>query len=238
MVNIKKTGKNKIIVVAYPLGRIGSSAVMGLLQLSGVNVGVETRLIGPGIINPKGFFELKSQQQFLERTFKDIYPGVSDPPSMEYIDRVGKMYHSDYDGLIHSEFGNRFPIAVKSQRFLTLSFLYHLKEKYDIRVLVMQRNVERQVQSILRVWRKKGDSFKKEVSVRFVLSWLQEWQEFATRFINAFDFRYHYVSFEAIMEETKKTTGEIFRFIEETCPTFEEIDQWLDHLLVNRRVIK
>ena len=84
------TAKRKIVVVAYPLGRVGSSATMGLLEMAGVNVGSKDRLSGASWMNPKGFFELPAQEEFLREVYAAVYPHVSLPPTLDMLDRIGR----------------------------------------------------------------------------------------------------------------------------------------------------
>lgn len=224
----------KIIVVAFHLGRVGSSAVMGLLNLSGINVGKEEHLIGPQPMNPKGFFELKSQQQFLEKVYKGIYPGITNPPPLELVDKTGKEFYPEYNQLLRVEFESHFPIALKSQRFLTFPFLHHLREKYNITVLILDRNLEHQVNSTRRVWRKSGNDFQKNASREFITDYIEKWKTFATAVKKYYDFPCFHVSFDDLMKNPINVSQEIFDFIGEKCPTEEQITGWLDRTLVNR----
>jgi hypothetical protein len=224
----------KIIAAAYHLGRTGSSAVMGLLHLSAINIGKEEHLIGPQAMNPKGFFELKPQQKFLEKVYQGIYPDVTDPPEMAVMEKIGETHFQEYHRLIRAEFENRFPIAVKSQRFLTLPFLYRLKKKYDVKVLVLERKLEDQVNSTLRVWRKSGNSLQKNASREFVLNYIKKWKSFARSVENHYDFPFFHVSFDDLMASPLSVSRAIFDFIQEKCPTKQQISDWLDPTLVNR----
>jgi len=224
----------KIIVVAFHLGRVGSSAVMGLLNLSGINVGKEEHLIGPQPMNPKGFFELKSQQEFLGKVYEGIYPGITNPPPLEIVDKTGKEFYPEYNQLLRVEFENRFPIAVKSQRFLTLPFLHHLRKEYYITVLILDRNPDHQVNSTCRVWRKSGNNFQKNASREFITDYIEKWKIFAAAVKKYYDFPYLHVSFDQLMKSPTKVSKEIFDFIGEKCPDKGKITGWLDRTLVNR----
>lgn len=224
----------KIIVVAFHLGRVGSSALMGLLNLSGINVGKKEHLSGPAPMNPKGFFELKTQQKFLEKTYTGIYPDITNPPSLELLDKIGKEFYKEYDEMIQTEFENRFPIAIKSQRFLTLPFLYRLKEKYNINMLVIERKLEDQVNSTQKVWKKSGNFIQKNASREFITNHIKKWQSFAQSVEKFYDFSIFHVSFDELMKSPIKVSQSIFNLIGEKCPTKEEITGWLDGTLVNR----
>jgi len=224
----------KIIVIAFHLGRVGSSALMGLMNLSGINVGKRIHLIEPKAINPKGFFELKSQQEFLKNVFKGIYPDITNPPSIECIDKIGEEFYAEYDLLIQTEFENNFPIAVKSQRFLTLPFLHHLRKKYCIKVLSLDRNLMHQVNSTLRVWRMSGNSLQKGASKEFITGYIKKWKSFSQSVKNHYDFPFFQISFDELMQSPVKVSRKIFNFIGEKSPLEEQIKDWLDRSLVNR----
>ncbi len=224
----------KIIIIAFHLGRVGSSAVMGLLNLSGINVGKKKHLSGPAPMNPKGFFELKSQQKFLEKVYKGVYPDISEPPSLELLNKIGGNHYLEYDKLILSEFDNRFPIAIKSQRFLTLPFFYHLKHKYNIKVLIIERDQDDQVNSTQKVWKKSGNFIQKNASREFITNYIKKWQSFAQSVEKFYDFSFFHVSFDELMKKPLLTTQNVFCDIQEKCPSKQQISGWLDKSLVNR----
>ena len=228
----------KIIVIAFHLGRVGSSAVMGLLNLSGINVGKKDHLIAPKAMNPKGFFELKSQQEFLKNVFNGIYPEITDPPAIEVIEKIGEEFYAEYDLLIQTEFENNFPIAVKSQRFLTLPFLYHLRKKYCIKVLSLDRNLKQQVDSTLRVWKMSGDSLQKNASREFIIDYIKKWKSFSQLVKNHYDFPFFQISFDELIQSPVKVSQKIFNFIGEKSPLEEQIKGWLDRSLVNRSQLR
>ncbi len=225
---------NKIIVVAYHLGRIGSSAMMGLLREAGINVGQKHRLNNHGIINPKGFFELKLQQEFLSSVYKGIYPGVTSPPSLEVMSKIGIKYYKDYEELIQREFGCCFPIAIKSQRLLTLPLLHQLKEDYQIKLLIMERKLEDQVNSTLRVWKRSNQLLQKSATREFVFEYLTKWKAFSHKVEQHYKFPTLHVSFNELIADPVEVSKSIFDFIEEDYPDIQQIKSWIDPSLVNR----
>jgi len=227
--------KKKIIVVAYHIGRVGSSAMMGLLKAAGFNAGDPAKMTAPAPMNPKGFFELKEQNRFLGEAFKKYYPDIVNPPSIETVLKAAKSHHHDYNRLIKKELGEKTPYIVKAQRFLALSFFHYLRDEYDVKVIVMNRDEQKQVESILRVWRSDHSSpFQKEAPVDFVIDWIRKWKMFSNRFMELFDFDYYPVSFEELMSDSDTQVNGIFNFIGEPIPSREIIDNWLDKSLVNR----
>lgn len=228
--------KKKLIVVAYHIGRIGSSATMGVLKIGGINVGTDSQLTAPAPMNPKGFFELKSQNSFLKDTFKGFYPNISDPPPINKVFRLGRLHHQAYHRLISSELGDKVPYAVKAPRFLALSFLYYLKSEFDIKVIVMNRHEKEQTESILRVWRKNPpEPSLDNASSDFVLSYIRKWKHFSLKFMKEFQFDYHSLSFEDLVDRPYQEVDKIFEFIDEKMPARQKIDDWLDLTLVNRQ---
>jgi len=230
--------KEKVIVVAYALGRVGSSAMMGLLKLTGLNVGNDDRLIQASPLNPKGFFELKSQQEFLVRSFAPIYPAAVDPGPMEAFDAMGAAHALEYGRLIEMEFRGRFPAAIKSQRLLTLGCLYRLRNKYDVRVLMMERREEDQVESTRRSWAKYAmDDLRKNASREFVVEWIRKWKDFADTVEGHYDFPYQRVSFERLMDNSAEELARICEFVDQPFPGAEPIAAFLDRSLVNRKTL-
>ena len=64
--------KRKIVVVCSRsgLGRVGSSALMGLLRLGELDVGGKaTGLWKPNKYNPKGYFEINGNKQCIHKIF-------------------------------------------------------------------------------------------------------------------------------------------------------------------------
>jgi hypothetical protein len=170
----------------------------------------------------------------MEKVFPGIYPDVTNPPTLETLDKIGKGFSYEYDRLLQEEFQNHFQIAVKSQRFLTIPFLNYLKNKYDIRVVVMERNLRNQVNSIRKVWKKFGDSCQKNASKKFITNYSKKWQSFGRSVENHYDLPFFHVFFEDLMANPWCVSRAIFGFIRERCPTQKQIFTWLDNSLVNR----
>ena len=229
-----KTELPEIIVVAYHMGRIGSSSIMGLLKLANINVGRDAKLARPGPMNPKGFFELKSHQKFLKKVYNGYYPNITDPPDIVDIDNIGKNYFSDYEQLIKDEFREDFPIAIKSQRFLTLPFLNYLKNKYKIYVIIISRNLQDQINSTLRVWNKYGNSFQKAANQKFIAEYITKWKNFSVIVEKYYDFPYYHMNFEELINNPLNISEKVFSFIQVESPGDDNVLNWIDKSLVNR----
>lgn len=227
--------KKKMVVVAYHIGRVGSSPLMGILKLGGLNAGASERLTPPAPMNPKGFFELKTQNLFLGDTFKGFYPDITAPPPLDVVLETGKLHHQAYHGLITSELGETCPYVIKAPRFLPLSFLHFLQEEYQVKVLVISRNEHQQVLSILRVWKKNmTDPVLRDATYDFVLAYIRQWKEFSRQFMEWFPFAYYHLSFEDLIQYGHLEVDRIFAFIDQKPPSPEAVSQWLDVSLVNR----
>jgi hypothetical protein len=229
--------KKKIIVVAYHMGRVGSSAVMGLLNIAGINVGRNELLTGPAPMNPKGFFETKIQNQFLARVFEGYYPGIHKPPDITFVEQQGRMFHKEYFQMVSDIYGNNYPIALKSQRFLTIPFLYELKDEFDIKIIRMHRNIDDHASSIKRVWGKHGSDLQKSKDIEFIKAWLAEWGMFVGDLIDDFNLKVLDINFEDIINHTEDSTKEIFSFINMRVPSLDGISKWVESTLVNRKAI-
>jgi len=147
-----KIVKRKIAIVAYPLGRTGSSAMMGLLKVGGFDVGKKQHLSDPSKMNPKGFFELKNFGLFMNKVFGEYYGiDLSVVPNIELLETISTKYYKQFEVMLNAEFS--FPAAIKSQRFLTVPLFYKLIDKYDIRIISMHRNSKHHALSIQKMWR-------------------------------------------------------------------------------------
>lgn len=227
----------RLAVIAYPIGRIGSSAIMGLLSVSGWNIGRETALIPAAAMNPKGFFELKSQQQLLCEAYPDHYPAVVAPPTPAEADEIGAVYAARYHRLLQDEFSVNLPAAVKSPRCLTLPFLHRLREHYSVRIVLLERNEDDQVRSILRVWRTLDDPVRSRADAGFVRDWIDRWRRFGTEYIRRHEFPCLPLSFDRLLAAPEPTVREISRFLDMPAPPARAVAEWIDASLVNRESV-
>jgi hypothetical protein len=127
--------KQKLIVVAYAMGRVGSSAMMGLLGKMGASVGDSINQPKPSSMNPKGFFELFTQRDFMHEVFDNFYPNIVSPPTFDDVDSIAEAHYHDYQVIIEREFSSHKVAAVKSQRMLTLPMLSRLANHYEISII-------------------------------------------------------------------------------------------------------
>ena len=213
---------------------MGSSALMGLLRLAGLNVGDDSRLTGSHPMNPKGFLELRSQNIFLEVAYPEVYPKVVSPPSIDDVRRAGRQHADAYRKFLYHEFGHNFPIALKAPRLLTLPFLHELNDEFDTRVLLLTRDQDNHVASIQRVWSDLDDPAKSEASTADIRSFLDEWADFRDRLLDAYAFEVHTVPFDDLNYRPHEVMDGVSAFLDVPHPSAEAIDDWIDPSLANR----
>jgi hypothetical protein len=228
--------KKTIIVLGAPLGRVGSSALMGLLKLSGVNVGGRKSGLGhASSSNPKGHFEPPSIKNFLTKTFKGFFPELDSTPTIHQLKTYGVQHHARFKHLLNAEFGNVYPIALKGGRLLILPFLAPLQTDYNIKVLMLNRKPEDQIASIIRVW-KKSPKLRKQATVKNILPVLNKWKKFVSAVRTAYKtFNYLDVQFEQLINDPMLTMHKISKFTGINCPPESIIKNWIDPKLVNRK---
>jgi len=187
-------------------------------------------------MNPKGFFELPSQNIFLRVAYPGIHGEISDPPSLDLLDKKGKTHAKSYLDYINHEFNGEYPIAVKSQRMLTLPFLYEWKNKIDVRVILLDRNMDDQIASLKRVWERSGT--RQDMSYSDIRSFITSWKNFRDRVVEHYDFPVCKVKFNQLIQDPYKTTKRLTRFLNVACPPEQEVREWIDPSLANRDRLK
>lgn len=234
---IRAMKRQRLAVVAYPVGRVGSSAMMGLLHLAGLHVGSDRSLFTPAAMNPKGFFELPEQERFLRETWSGIYPHVAIPPAARMVDRIAPEAAPAYGRLLDDALGGASPAAVKSQWCLTLPLLREMGGDLDVRVIYMERIREDQIDSLLRVWRASGDPARRHASRDFVAEFIDRWRAFGEETVKRCAFPVRRVSFDALVADPVPVVNDVAAFLEIEPPEEERIRAWLDPSLVNRKAL-
>jgi hypothetical protein len=230
--------KKKVIIIGAALGRVGSSAVMGLLNLANVNMGGrKSGLVSASHQNPKGFFEIPSIGQFFKNNFRGYYPEFN-PPPVSKLDLLGRRSYKRFKKLIDEEFGSRYPIAMKGGRCLVLPMMHYLRNIYDVRVLMLRRKPNDQAESMLRVWKrteKKQREMGRVVSKDYIARYLRTWLVFVSRIQKKYNnFKYLDVQFEDVIKNPIQASNEIFKFIGIKPPPDKKITKWIDARLVNK----
>ena len=229
------TDKTKVIVVAYALGRSGTSAMMGLLQLAGANPGDPARSTQASDVNRKGFFEPKVLREFMVEVYPDIFERGDAPPSFDRLERAADEKADAYGRLLRQELGEKTPWAVKSYRSLTLPLMNRMTDQFDTRVIVLSRRLEDQARSLIRVAKGWPELRNKNMSLQEVSAWVATWQRWLDDVQQWYDFPYLAVNFEDVVAAPDETMNRVTRFADIPCPEQQVIEQWIDPKLVNRR---
>ena len=225
--------RQKIIILACPQGRIGSSMVMGLLKISGVYVGDENKLTRPAAINPKGFFELMAHNQLLDEIFPKE-PGLFAPPSYAELERLRDEHSKRYFAWFEQEFGQQSPIAIKSPQLLSIPFFIDTSRPYyDVRIVLLRRDFVHQAKSLRRVW--KNNDARKDFTVDEIVAWLVKWRNFSLQLLNHYHLEYLDLSFEDFLIAPLVISTTMLDFLEIPKPSNEQILDWVDPELVNRK---
>lgn len=226
----------KIIAVDSGLGRTGSSAMMGLLKIIGINLGGNySEFYGPNPLNKKGYFELKSIETFLKTNFSEVFSKLT-IPTINYLNNKGISYKKEFERLIDNEFGKDFPIGIKFGKGLLYPILNTYPEVY---MLVMQRNIKDQSASILRMWRsaaqntrKKGFPFSEHTIGNYCKNWNVCSEVLRHTYTNI---HYKIVNFYTLVNRPVRTVREISEFIGVKCPDPIAIKSWIEPSMVRRR---
>ena len=221
--------KQKCIIIAYPMGRTGSSAIMGLLDLHGIGTGPRAEFFGKAAMNPKGFFELKDQDKLLSQIFNGFYPNKTQPPSVDTFLDLAEHGKHQYLSYLREKYGNKSTFALKSPRCLSLGCFHHLKDYYDYKVVMLNRDRKEQIASLLKI----NNSF----SELFLEDYLNQWDMFSKKAVSTLDFVTLDINFKEVIEAPIQTLDKIFKFCElEIKPNNEIITDWIDKKLVNRKI--
>jgi len=176
---------------------------------------------------------LKSQHAFLCQAFPSAYPSTVNPPSLETLAAGAQEHARAYLDLLLAEIG-QFPMAVKAQRMLTVPLLYECREQYDVRVLLMTRDLEDQVNSTLRVWARSDSQEQRSATPEFVRAWIEAWLDYGDQVRAAYDLPYYQVAFERLIADPVGTMQDVSRFLDIPCPPAAAIEGWINKDLVNR----
>lgn len=223
----------KLLIIAYSLGRTGSSATMGLTNILGYSSHGKSNLIAKSAMNPKGFFELKDHNQLLSKIYgKQIFPGIQYIPTVKELEKKAKNGNKLYLEYIEKEFYNVKLISIKSPRCLLLPLIKIFQNRYSIKIIFLTRDESKQVNSIYRVWQSK--KLLRSHSKSFIRNWLKSWKKISEELLDSGTFDYIRISFEELIANKIDTAYKIADFINMPRPNKDLIDEWLDDKLVNR----
>jgi hypothetical protein len=189
-------------------------------------------------MNPKGGFESHLLTWFLDKTFKGIYGSTTRPPSIDVVYEMARKSRDAYLRLHHEIFGDRYPVCIKSPRMLLVPYFSELRDQFDTKVIILDRDPISQVRSIYKVWRKDPSraAITNEV---YILGLLRAWNRFLRDMKNMYhSLPYLHVDFENLVSKPSETMAEISEFVDVDCPGQKRINEWIDPGLVNRPVNK
>ena len=219
----------KIIAVAAPIGRVGSSALMGLLNLTGINLGGrKTGLSGKAPMAPKGFFELPG--------LKKIHPayfisGLPPPPTITEYKNFSKLYTSSFVKLITMEFGNQFPIAIKSLRLFIIPMLHNLRYQYNIYIIRLSRELYAQAASLANVFKQS----RRQITIDKCKQYILQWKVFEKQVWDMYsDFTFIDITFEKLINRPIQTMQQLGNILNITVPGNTAIQAWIDPQLVHK----
>lgn len=217
--------KQKCIVVAYPIGRTGSSMLMGLLSKHGLLAGWHENFVSADAMNPKGFYELKDQDETLARVFKNVYPMKGQPPSVDWTFKRAGQYKRRYKRYLYKQFGDN-TFIIKSPRCLSLALFDKLKYKFDVTVVYLTRNKKDQIKSLTKVNPEGPEFFK---------VYLDNWYKYSEELISNLSFPIVRVQFEYMLKSPEEVLEKILVAASlSIAPDKEIIDGWIDEKLINR----
>lgn len=226
----------KVIIVGSAVGRCGTSAMMGLIALSSLNIGGgRTKLKEGNAFNRKGFFEMRSINVFFKNTYKDYFSNNLVLPTIKTINRLSKKNAKKFEGLLIREFGEDFPIILKSGRCLAVPLLYHLNN-YDVRVIIMQRNIKDQANSMYKMW-KSSNKLRKLADKHFIIKRIRAWTTVVNQIKKQYNrFKYLTVDFYKLLENPLNISSKVYKFIGENkrLPPNSSILSWIDPKMVTK----
>jgi hypothetical protein len=227
------SNKRKIAVVCSRsgLGRVGSSAMMGVLKLAGLDVGGKaTGLWQPNKYNPKGYFEISGNRNCMHRIFIKYNEQFAKPPANDQIQSLMKTANDhidEFEKFMNDEFDKQSFIAIKGIRFVILPFLRILQDRYLTKCIVLHRNRDDQIKSAFRL-----DSWKNQSLIKERVA---QWYSFGTFVLDYFsEFNYLHVNFEELIHKPILIANKVTDFLDVKRIPHNKIKQWIDPSIVNR----
>ena len=225
----------KIIVVDSGLGRVGSSAMMGILKLMNVNLGGFYSKFHPASpLNKKGFFELVSIEKFLKSRFPEFFPSIT-LPSMQYYSKTRSGCKVAFEELLVKEFGDDYPIGFKFGKGALYPILNEYREVYS---LVMKRHVRHQARSILRMWKAAKKSVLKRnwpLSEDFITKLCKDWNKLCDKIMRRYtNVNYKIINFDKLINYPVRIGNEVADFVGIESPGKMEIQKWIDSRMVHK----
>lgn len=206
--------------------------MMGLLENAGLNTGagVDRK---PVAINKKGIFEIKEHNHLLGKFYAGYYPDIGDPPSLDLVCSIADRYAPFYDDYLIEIANGIYPLALKSPRCLSLPLAFTLKERFDIRIIRLRRNIEDQVRSIEKVWKIYGNDFQKQCSSDNIRDYVKKWIRFSDDIYREYPFGSIECDFNSIVESPENQIERLSAFIGISISQ-DHARSWIDAGLVSK----
>jgi len=225
----------KLVLVSFPIGRVGSSATMGLLRLLGLNIGNREELYRVGPANQKGFFEMHPITNFLATVYGSHFGNWTVvPPTVRVAQYNGANHWRQFAGLLKQQFRSKFPAAVKNPHYFLLPMAVALKDSYDIRVVSLSRDIKDQARSIRKVCHRHKLSPVEFYKLRSIVKRVKQWYAFVKVLKQRLpDVNYLDVRFEDLVEDPVYLGKELAKF---SGVGFNELSicSWIDKRLVTQ----
>lgn len=194
------------------MGRVGSSLMMGLLDKAGLNLGAGVSS-EPMPINKKGLFEIKEHNHLLGRFYAGYYPETGEPPPLDSVRCIADRYSLSYGEYLTEIAAGVYPLALKSPRCLSLPLAFNLKERFDISIIRLNRNIEDQVHSIEKVWKNYGNDFQKQCSTEDIRAYVKKWISFSGDIYREYPFESIDCDFNSMIESPENEIERLSAFI-------------------------
>jgi hypothetical protein len=219
--------RKKMAIVAYAVGRVGSSAVMGLLARMGISVGPEAvRRLG-GKHNPRGFYELKSQNDLLREVYRGVYSEPVSPPNAGWVLERAREGVGDFRTLIDASYPGDSPYCIKSPWCMTLPMWKLMEENYDCQYIYVTRNIEDQAKSLMKVWRSQPEKRGHVANLPFLTGWLGEWRIFCDSLLRQLSIEPLKIRYEELMSEKASTVSRIASHLDVDFTDDTGAEDWL-----------
>jgi len=211
---------NKAVVVAG-MHRSGTSAIMGILQVLGVDIGDD--LGAPDEFNEKGYFENRDFEVFEHLPLKHVtgQDAWDNPPTENSLNEILPMYEGQLKTLI-SKYSRSEIWGFKSAR--GLCFPEYLKQIPNLHLIVNIRSPEAVVASLKR---RNGIDHNHAINL-----WsLHYWR--LMKFLSRNEIPYMIVNYDDLVDTTETVMRKVSRFIGIEI-TEEQIDK--GHDLIDERL--
>lgn len=215
------------------MGRVGSSLMMGLLDKAGLNLGAGVSS-KPMPINKKGLFEIKEHNHLLGRFYAGYYPETGEPPSLDSVRCIANRHAPFYGDYLSEIAAGVYPLALKSPRCLSLPLAFNLKERFDISIIRLKRNIEEQVHSIEKVWKNHGNDFQKQCSTEDIRAYVKKWIAFSEDIYREYPFESIDCDFNSMIESPENEIKRLSAFIGINISR-DYAQSWIDPGLVSKQ---